>query len=106
MARPFDKATRDEIRTREKPKKKSHSGGLALDVAAAIDTIHRVRFVAARYPLESEREGFFDAHIVARRYPEGAHMRVFQKAGISYSIIADALRAGVLGVVENKGSES
>lgn len=73
-------------------------------VADAIDLLHRVRFVARREPSALEKPTVDDVYYFSVQFDGTAgrelHLRRFQKAGISSALVAQAVRAGVLGVVE------
>lgn len=78
-----------------KPKTKTSAAPADFNeiAAAAIDVIHAVRFVAGRKTASPE---YSDVRAIAALLPHGVHLRIFQKHGISSTVVAEALRAGVL----------
>lgn len=66
---------------------------IVVRVAEAIDLIHSVRFVAGVKTEDSELAPVLAA---VQSVPMAVHLRHFQKRGISSTVVAKALRAGVL----------
>jgi hypothetical protein len=73
-----------------------------IKVAEAIELLHAVRFVSAHKPTEEDRADLGDVYAIALN--RAVHLRIFQKAGISSKVVARAVRAGVLGVIEVDGT--
>lgn len=69
-------------------------------VACAIDLIHSVRFVCGRSPLPNDGHLVHETYGFAKHVGSAIHLRAFQKAGISSTVVAEATRIGVLEVVE------